>query len=107
MPKYGASREMSQSARPCAVAGRPAIRSALFATSGCSRAVLRPAAQELDACGVREPEEEVLGLRSTGVAPVSVEYGFLRSVGAYTELQFSQASPYWSLAPHFGHSPLM
>ena len=26
---------------------------------------------------------------------------------AYTVLQFSHASPYWSLAPQFGHSPLI
>src|SRR5215472_4868278 len=44
---------------------------------------------------------------SSGFAPVSTEYGFFRSVGEYVEPQFSQASPYWSLAPQRGHSPLM
>src|SRR6185503_623189 len=46
-------------------------------------------------------------LFSTGVAPESVEYGFFSAVAAYTVLQFSQASPYWSFAPQLGHSPLM
>jgi hypothetical protein len=45
-------------------------------------------------------------VRSSGVAPDSAEYGFFRSVGEYTELQTSQASPYWSGAPHFGHVAL-
>ena len=44
---------------------------------------------------------------STGLAPESVEYGFFSAVAEYTVLQFSQASPYWSFAPQFGHSPLM
>src|SRR6266705_2602147 len=44
---------------------------------------------------------------STGFAPESVEYGFFSFVGEYTVPQFSQASPYWSFAPQFGHSPLM
>src|SRR5690349_18564779 len=46
-------------------------------------------------------------LFSTGFAPESVEYGFFSSVAEYTVLQFSHASPYWSFAPQFGHSPLM
>ena len=44
---------------------------------------------------------------STGVAPVSAEYGSISSVGEYTELQTSQESPYWSFAWQTGHSPLM
>src|SRR5581483_1343883 len=44
---------------------------------------------------------------SSGFAPERVEYGFFSAVGAYTELQFSHASPYWSFAPQLGHSPLM
>ena len=44
---------------------------------------------------------------SSGFAPDSVEYGLRSSVAEYTVLQFSQASPYWSFAPQFGHSPLM
>ena len=44
---------------------------------------------------------------NSGRTPDNVEYGSMRSVGAYVELQFSQASPYWSLVPHFGHVPLM
>ena len=44
---------------------------------------------------------------STGVAPDKAEYGFFSSVGAYTAPQTSQLSPYWSLAPHLGHSPLI
>ena len=37
MPKYGASREMSQSARPLASGASPNHSRALFATSGCRR----------------------------------------------------------------------
>ena len=72
----GASREMSQS--PSALSPSPSSHSrALFATSGCRRLAERPLAQEGDGTRVREPEEEVLGRAcSTGVAPVSVEYGF-------------------------------
>ncbi len=46
-------------------------------------------------------------LFSTGAAPDKAEYGFFRSVGEYTAPQTSQLSPYWSFAPHLGHSPLM
>src|SRR5262245_44033720 len=46
-------------------------------------------------------------LLSTGFAPESVEYGCFGSVAEYAVLQFSQASPYWSFAPQFGHSPLI
>ncbi len=42
---------------------------------------------------------------STGVAPDSTEAGCFNSVGEYTAPQTSQLSPYWSFAPHFGHSP--
>ena len=37
----------------------------------------------------------------------AIEPRLIKSVGAYTAPQLSQLSPYWSLAPHFGHSPLM
>ena len=40
------------------------------------------------------------------MTPESAEYGFLSFVADRTVLQFSHASPNWSFAPHFGHSPL-
>src|SRR5688572_1612716 len=81
---------------------------ALLTTWGCSR---------LSACSHSRMKALHLGsdslkkwcseLFSTGFAPDSVEYGFLSAVAEYTVLQFSHASPYWSFAPQFGHSPLM
>jgi len=38
---------------------------------------------------------------------ISIGHAAFMSVGAYTAPQTSQESPYWSLAPHLGHSPLM
>ena len=54
--------------------------------------------------GCERDEVRVDG-RSTGFERVMTLYGFFRSVGWNVLLQFSQTSPYWSAAPHFGHSP--
>src|SRR3954452_23194129 len=110
MPKYGASREMSQSARP--LPPSPSHSCALLKTSGCRRGC--PFAScRVQRCrkathaGSDNRKKKCSDDLRTGVAPEIVEYGFLRSVGAYTAPHTSHESPYWSLAPHFGHSPLM
>ena len=79
----------------------------LFATSGCSRPSWVHCSRKPTQRGSLSLKKKCSLLRSSGVAPLSTEYGFFRSVGAYTAPQTSQLSPYWSFAPHFGHSPLM
>src|SRR6185503_21241096 len=107
MPKYGASREMSQS--DSALSPVPSSHSfALLTTCDCSR----PGASiqrrmKLLHFGSESRKKWCSEVLSTGLAPDRVEYGFLSAVAGYTLLQFSQASPYWSLAPQLGHSPLM
>ena len=108
MPKYGASRLMSQSASPPSPSSPLTNHSlTLLATSGCSRPSCVQASRKATQRGSDSLKKKCSLLRSSGVAPLSAEYGFFRSVGAYTAPQTSQLSPYWSFAPHFGHSPLM
>src|SRR3954463_619939 len=81
---------------------------ALFTTCGCRRPGvsihrLRNALHFSSESRKKKCSED----SSTGFAPESTEYGLRNSVAEYTLEQFSQASPYWSLAPHTGHSPLM
>src|SRR5882672_3746589 len=107
MPKYGASREMSQS--PSALSPSASSHSqALLTTWDCSRpgcsSHSRRKSTHFSSESLKNRWSE---LRSSGLAPESVEYGLISCVGEYTELQFSHASPYWSLVPHTGHSPLM
>jgi len=108
MPRYGASREMSQSASALPPSpASPSHSSALFATSGGG--VRASASTPAGSARMRDPraEEEVLRRLAHRRGADSVEYGFRRSVGGLNVPQDSQASPYWSFAPHFGHSPLM
>src|SRR5688572_533791 len=106
MPKYGPSREMSQSAS--ALSPVPSSHSrALLATSGCNRSPSAHSRRNATARGSERRKKKCSDGLSTGVAPVSEEYGFFRSVGALSVLHFSHASPYWSFAPQIGHSPLM
>src|SRR5262245_23193886 len=107
MPKYGGSREMSQS--PSALSPSPSSHSLALLTTCCCR---RPGVSSQFLRKVLHFSSESLKkwcseLFSTGVVPESVEYGFFSSVAAYAVLQFSQLSPYWSFAPQLGHSPLM
>ncbi len=109
MPKYGASRLMSQSARVTWPSSSAANHSRiLFSTSGCSRpgACVHSCRKSTQRCELSWKKWCALDF-STGVAPDSADTGFLTSVGEYTAPQLSQLSPYWSLAPQFGHSPLM
>src|SRR6185369_1159720 len=104
MPKYGASREMSQSPRPPS----PSSHSfALFATWGCSLPSWVQVRRNSTHAGSESLKKKWSEERSSGFTPESAEYGFFSSIAEYTVLQFSQASPYWSLAPQLGHSPLM
>src|SRR5215467_6886812 len=107
MPKYGASREMSQS--PSALSPSPSSHShALLTTCDWSRpGTSSHSRRKLTQRSSESLKKRWSELRSSGFAPESVEYGLISCVGEYTELQFSQASPYWSLVPHTGHSPLM
>ncbi len=100
---------MSQSAMPPEPCSSTVNHSLiLFSTSGCRR----PGAA-VQACrnstqrGDESWKKWCSLFLSTGVAPDSAEYGFFSSVGEYTAPQTSQESPYWSFAPHLGHSPLM
>src|SRR5450830_424547 len=109
---------MSQSPRPSLLDPSGLVRTenhslTLLATSGCSRGLpflswpcvqsSRNATQR----GSDNLKKKCSELLSTGVTPDRAENGLIRSVGAYTAPQTSQLSPYWSLAWHFGHSPLM
>src|SRR4051812_8653894 len=107
MPKYGGSREMSQSAS--ALSPSPSSHSfALLTTWACRRpGVWIQPRRNLLQRGSESRKKKCSDDFSSGFAPESVEYGCLSSVAEYTLLQFSQASPYWSFAPQFGHSPLM
>src|SRR5438445_1717584 len=108
---------MSQSPRPLlavpsSLSVSPSHSRALLAISGCRRGLppTSPSAhsrRKATHCGSDSLKKKCSDDFITGVAPVRVEYGSSRSVGAYTALHTSQESPYWSLAPHFGHSPLM
>src|SRR5512145_3018370 len=102
MPKYGASREMSQS--PSARSPLPSSHSrALLTTCGCSRpGCTVQLSRNATHFGSESRKKKCSEVFRTGVAPVSVEYGLMRSVGAYTELHTSQASPYWSFEWHLG-----
>src|SRR5579862_2732661 len=107
MPKYGASREMSQSAS--AWPPEPVSHSrALLTTCGCSlpgsSSHWRRNSTQRGSDSLKKKCEELF---SSGRTPVSAEYGLMRSVGAYTVLQTSQASPYWSGVWQLGHSPLI
>ncbi len=84
MPKYGASREMSQSASSLPPdAPSPSHSSALFATSGCSRpGVCVHSLRNATQAGSESRKKKCSDVLRTGVAPVIVEYGFLSSVGA-------------------------
>src|SRR5262244_2989792 len=98
---------MSQSAS--ALSPSPSSHSqALFTTCDCSRpgtsSHWRRKLTHLSSDSLKKRWSEA---RSSGFAPESVEYGSMSCVGEYTELQFSHASPYWSLVPHTGHVPLM
>ena len=42
-----------------------------------------------------------------GVLPLSVDFGFINSVGLNAEPQDSHWSPYASLKLHFGHFPVI
>src|SRR3569833_1145981 len=100
---------MSQSARPVRPSSSTANHSLiLFSTSGCRRpGVLVHCCRNSTQRGELSWKKWCSLVLSTGVAPDSAEYGFFSSVGEYTAPQTSQESPYWSFAPHFGHSPLM
>src|SRR6187549_1243903 len=101
---------MSQSARP--LPPSPSHSCALLNTSGCNRGAPKASWRVQPCKKATQAGSESLKKKCSddlrmGVAPEIVEYGFLRSVGAYTEPQTSHESPYWSLAPQTGHSPLM
>src|SRR5438034_8821230 len=98
---------MSQSASLHPASFPPTHSAILFLTSGCSGIADVHSRRKATTFGSDSRKKRCSERRSSGLAPVSTEYGFLSSVGAYVELQFSQTSPYWSLVPHFGHSPLM
>ena len=108
MPKYGASRLMSQSFR----AETPSVSRlnhsrTLFATSGCNLPSWVQFSRNSTQRGSLSLKKKCSLLRNTGVAPDSADLGWIKSVGAYTAPQFSQLSPYWSGVPHFGQVPLI
>src|SRR5687767_9270853 len=107
MPKYGGSREMSQS--DSALSPLPSSHSlALFTTCGCRRpGACSQSSRNCLQAGSDSLKKWCSEDFSTGVAPDNVERGLMSAVAEYTVLQFSHASPYWSFAPQFGHSPLM
>src|SRR5450631_796858 len=98
---------MSQSPSP--LSPDPSSHSrALLATCGCSRpgssSHSRRKPTHLGSDSLKKKCSEVFRI---GAAPVSVEYGLIRSAGALTMLHTSQASAYCPAAWQFGHSPLM
>jgi hypothetical protein len=99
-PKYGASREMSQSRRPASNHSLSLAFTDECATSPSSH----PLRNDWNFESVKKKCTESF---ITGGAPETTDRGFLRSVGEYAAPQFSQLSPYWSGVPQRGHSPLM
>ena len=93
---------MSQSAMP---ASNHSL--AFLATSGCNLPSCVQALRNSTTFGSDSLKKKCSELRSSGRAPLSVEYGSIRSVGEYTLLHTSHESPYWSFAWQLGHSPLM
>ena len=95
MPKYGGSREMSQSARPLppSVEPSPSHSSALLATSGCRRpGFCVHSLRNSTHAGSDRRKKKCSDVFRTGFAPVMVEYGFFNSVGEFRPAQFSHAS---------------
>jgi hypothetical protein len=106
-PKYGESREMSQSVSLFSPS-LPSHSCILLAASFCSRPSPRVQRRRKDwQRGSDNRKKKCSDCRSSGRAPETAEYGFFSSLAVYAAPQLSQLSPYWSCAPHFGHSPLM
>ena len=104
-----AHRARCPSPSACSRPRRPAIPASCSKLPDCRRPVRAdggPARRKAWHAGSESLEEVVLGLRSSGCRAGNGRVGFFRSVGA-GGAAVSQLSPYWSLAPHFGHSPLM
>src|SRR3982750_2848548 len=102
---------MSQSASAAASPLLPSHSLILLSTSGCSAlpgaGCAVHSSRKRTTPGSDRRKKRCCDVRSSGRAPVSEEYGSMRSVGAYVELQFSHESPFWSFVPHTGHVPLM
>src|SRR6218665_942010 len=103
---------MSQSPRPSLVVPSGLVRTVnhsliLLATSGWSLPSCVHFSRKSTQRGSESLKKKCSDCLSSGLAPERVENGLIRSVGAYTVPHTSQLSPYWSLAWHLGHSPLM
>src|SRR3954452_23486634 len=80
----------------------------LLNTSGCSGVSRVQRSRKSITLGSDKRKNRCSDERSSGFAPVIVEYGLTRSVGALVCPHFSQPSPaYWPSVPHFGQVPLM
>src|SRR5690606_30551041 len=101
MPKYGASREISQSFNDASEpSSAPNHSWVLPTTSDCKRGRPMRSLPVVHSCknstqrGSESLKKKCSEHIKTGRAWLRVEYGSIRSVGAYTALHASQESPY-------------
>src|SRR3982751_5432646 len=80
----------------------------LLKTSGCSGVSRVHRSRKSITVGSDRRKNKCSDERSSGFAPVMVEYGLTRSVGGFVCPHFSHPSPaYCPSVPHLGHVPLM
>ena len=82
MPKYGGSREMSQSASLPLASSSPSHSAILFLTSVCRGVAAVHPRKKATTFGSDNRKKRCSEVLSSGLAPVSAEYGSMSSVAA-------------------------